>query len=111
MKPAISLKETTLNELVRRIVQTVHPRRILLFGSAARGQMGPNSDLDILVVMPDGIHRRHTAQTLYRHLPAIGIGKDIIVVTESDVRDYGGNPSLVLYPALREGKEVYLAEK
>jgi hypothetical protein len=61
--------------------------------------------------MPDGIHRRHTAQTLYRHLPAIGIEKDIIVVTESDVRDYGGNPSLVLYPALREGKEVYLAEK
>lgn len=111
MEPAISLKETTLNELVRRIVQTVHPRRILLFGSAARGQMGPNSDLDILVVMPDGIHRRHTAQTLYRHLPAIGIEKDIIVVTESDVRDYGGNPSLVLYPALREGKEVYLAEK
>lgn len=111
MEPAISLKETTLNELVRRIVETVHPRRILLFGSAARGKMGPNSDLDILVVMPDGIHRRHTAQTLYRYLPAIGIGKDIIVVTESDVRDYGGNPSLVLYPALREGKEVYLAEK
>lgn len=98
-----------VDRLVREIVETVHPLRVVLFGSAARGEMGPHSDLDILVVMPDGIHRRRTAQTLYRHLPAIGIGKDIIVVTESDVRDYGGNPSLVLYPALREGKEVYVA--
>jgi predicted nucleotidyltransferase len=98
-----------VEELVRRIVELVHPRRIILFGSAARGQMGLYSDLDLLVVMPDGVHRRRTAQTLYRHLPAIGIGKDIIVVTESDLRDYGANASLVLYPALREGKEVYVA--
>ncbi len=98
-----------LNQLIQRIVELVHPRRIILFGSAARGQMGPHSDLDLLVVMPDGVHRRQTVQSLYRNLPAIGIGKDIIVVTESDLRDYGANPSLVLYPALREGKEVYVA--
>lgn len=101
--------EQVLEQLIRRIVEIAHPRRIILFGSAAKGQLGPNSDLDILVVMPDGVHRRQTAQTLYRHLPAIGMGKDIVVVTESDVRDYGENPSLVLYPALREGKEVYAA--
>lgn len=100
-----------IDEVVRRIVELVHPRRIILFGSVARGQMGPNSDLDILVVMPDGSHRPRTAQTLYRHLPAIGIGKDIVVVTESDVRKYGGNPSLVLYPALQEGKELYVARE
>ncbi len=103
------VSQDVLDQLVSRIVEIVQPRRIILFGSAAKGQMGPESDLDILVIMPDGIHRRQTAQKLYRHLPAIGIGKDIIVVTESDVRNYGGNPSLVLYPALREGKEVYVA--
>ncbi len=42
-----------LEELVQRIVEAVHPLRIILFGSAARGEMGPNSDLDVLVVMPD----------------------------------------------------------
>jgi len=68
--------------------------------------MGLHSDFDLLVVMPDGVHRRQTAQTLYRNLPAVGIGKDIIVVTESDLRDYGANPSLVIYPALREDKEI-----
>lgn len=100
-----------VRHLVQRIVEIVRPRRIILFGSAARGEMGPHSDLDLLVVMPDGVHRRQTVQTLYRNLPAVGIGKDIIVVTESDLRDYGANPSLVLYPALREGKEVYVARE
>ncbi len=109
MEAAISLKETTIHELVRRIVATVHPRRILLFGSAARGQMGPNSDLDILVVMPDGVHRRRTAQDIYRGLLGMGIAKDVVVVTESDIRDYGDNPSMVLFPALREGRELYRA--
>lgn len=109
MEPAIILNETTLDELVQRIVETVCPRRILLFGSAARGQMGPNSDLDILVIMPDGIHRRRTAQDIYRGLLGMGIAKDVVVVTESDIRKYGDNPSLVLFPALREGRELYCA--
>jgi predicted nucleotidyltransferase len=53
MKP----DEQKLQELVQRIVETVHPLRIILFGSAARGEMGPNSDLDVLVAMPDDVHR------------------------------------------------------
>jgi len=98
-----------LDRLVRQIVETVRPRRIILFGSAARGQMGPHSDLDFLIVMPDGVHRRQTARTIYRSLLGFGIAKDLVVVTESDVRNYADNPSLVLFPALREGKELYRA--
>ncbi|MBV9397051.1 MAG: nucleotidyltransferase domain-containing protein [Bryobacterales bacterium] len=107
MSPVVD--QAILEEVVRRIVQTAHPRRILLFGSAARGQMGPNSDIDLLVLMPDGVHRRHTAQTLYKALAGVGIAKDIVVVTESDVRELGDEPSLILYPALREGREIYHA--
>ncbi len=103
------LNQTILNELVQRIVEVVQPNRIILFGSAAKGQMGPNSDLDVLVVMPDGVHRRRTAQTIYRKLLGLGFAKDIVVATESDILDYGDNPSLVLFPALREGKELYRA--
>jgi predicted nucleotidyltransferase len=98
-----------LDELVRRIAESVQPLRIVLFGSAARGELGPRSDLDVLVVMPDGVHRRSTAQTIYRNLSGLGVAKDIVVVTESDVREHGQNPSLVLYPALRHGKELYNA--
>jgi len=98
-----------LDDMVRRIIDAVNPRRIILFGSAARGAMSVDSDLDVLVVMPDGTHRRRTAQTVYRSLRGLGFGKDIVVVTESDIRNYGENPSLVIYPALRQGKELYHA--
>jgi len=98
-----------IDEAVRRIVSESHPIKIILFGSAARGNMGPNSDLDFLIVMPDGIHRRSTAQNLARVLFDLGMPKDIIVVTESDIENYGSNPSLVIAPALEEGKELYYA--
>jgi len=106
---AMNIDQQTLSRLVARIVERVQPRRIILFGSAARGQMGPRSDVDLLVVMRDGTHRRHTAQSIYLDLSGTGIAKDVVVVTESDVRLYGDNPSLVLFPALREGREVYRA--
>lgn len=99
--------EILLREVVRRVVEEAHPRRIILFGSAARGAMGPDSDLDLLVVMPDGVHRRRAAMEIYRSLRGIGLPKDVIVVTEEDVNEYRDNPSLVLRPALEEGKELY----
>ena len=57
---------TVINDLVRRIVDAVHPLRIILFGSATRGEMGADSDLDVLIVMPEGIHRRRTAQDVHQ---------------------------------------------
>jgi len=98
-----------IDDLVRRIVEAVHPLRIVLFGSAARGDMGPNSDLDVLVVMPDGTHRRKTAQELYRRTWGIGFAKDIVVVTESDIRKYRTDPYMIIKNAIEEGREVYLA--
>ncbi len=97
------------DELVRRIVQTVKPLRIILFGSAARGEMGQDSDLDVMVVMPDGAHRQKTAQEIYRQMWGFGLAKDIIVVTETDIRDYGSNPYMVIKNALDQGKELYNA--
>ena len=98
-----------LDKVVQRIRETAGPRRIILFGSAVRGETGPHSDLDLLVVMPDGAHRRETAQRIYRNLAGLNAAADIVVVTESDIRAYADNPSLVLNPALREGKELYRA--
>jgi uncharacterized protein len=58
----------SIDLLVHKIVETVHPLRVLLFGSAARGDMTEGSDIDLLVVMPDGVHRRRTAQFLYQSI-------------------------------------------
>ncbi len=98
-----------LDELVRRIVDAVHPLQIILFGSAARGKMGPQSDIDVLVVMPDGIHRGKTSREIYRHLWGLGFAKDIVVVTESDIHEYARNPSLIIKEALEAGQELYHA--
>lgn len=96
-----------LDELVKRTVEAVHPLRIILFGSAARDAMGPDSDIDLLVVVPDGVHRRLAAQMIYRSLRGLGFAKDVVVVTESDILEYGDNPSLVINPAINQGKELY----
>ena len=98
-----------IDEIVDRITDTVHPIRIILFGSAAREEMNRDSDLDLLIIMPEGIHRRHTSRKICQALRGIGMPKDIIVVTEQDVAEYGSNPSLILKPAIEEGRELYAA--
>lgn len=101
--------EEKIGELTRRIAEAVKPERIILFGSAARGQLGPHSDLDVLVVVRDGVHRGHTAEEIYRRLWGFGIAKDIVVVTDSDVERYKDSPFTVIKRALEEGKELYRA--
>ncbi len=105
----ISLLDHVVAETVRRIVDSVRPKKIILFGSAIRGEMGRDSDLDFLIIIASGGHRRRTAQTIYRKLIGVGFAADIIVVTEDDVEKYGDNMGMVIQPALKEGKILYAA--
>ena len=98
-----------LQEVTRRIVASVKPQRVVLFGSAARGRMSRNSDFDVLVIMRDPIHRRQTAQKIYRNLHGTGIAVDIIVATEKDLKEYGGRAGTILKSALQEGRVLYEA--
>jgi len=98
-----------LDDLVRRIVEAVQPLRIILFGSAARGEMTPDSDLDVLVVMPDGTHRRHTAQDLYQHMFGLPFSVDIVVATPTDLERHKDTIGLIYRTVLREGREVYVS--
>ena len=104
-----ALDPEMIEEIVRRVTSAVQPLRVILFGSAARGEMGAESDVDLLIVVPDGTRRRDASRRAFRALTGIGIAKDVIVVTESDVKEFGENPSLVIKPALEEGREVYHA--
>ena len=85
------------------------PLRIILFGSAARGEMRPDSDIDVLVVMPEGVHRRRTAQLLYRQIRGLGVPFDILVATPDDLDRHKDNIDLIYQSILREGREVYAA--
>jgi predicted nucleotidyltransferase len=99
--------DAALREIVRRIVEVSRPQRIILFGSAARGQMGPDSDFDLLVIKPGPVHRGHLEEEIYRRLVGVGHAVDVIVATPEDIERYGRSPALIYRPALRDGKVVY----
>src|SRR5437588_13094838 len=88
-----------LKDIVNRIVQAAHPEKIVLFGSAARGEMGPNSDVDLLVIKGGKYHRRRLTTAIYRQLDGANAAVDVIVVTPEEVERYRDTPCLVMYPA------------
>ena len=98
-----------IDELVQRIVEEVHPLRIILFGSAASGGIGPNSDIDLLIVMPEGVHRRRVAQLLYQKITRLGVPFEILVATPNDLQKHKDNIGLIYRTILQEGREVYVA--
>jgi type I restriction enzyme S subunit len=100
--------EKLLEEVVRRIVETVAPEKIILFGSAARGEMGPDSDVDLLIVKSCR-NPHEVAQAIRRDLVGIGVPKDVIVVTPEAVERQKDIPGFVVRAALREGKVLYAA--
>ncbi|MCL5292710.1 MAG: nucleotidyltransferase domain-containing protein [Actinobacteria bacterium] len=103
------LSEEVLRKIIRRVVEIARPEKIILFGSAARGKMGPNSDVDLLVVVKAGAHRRKLAGEIYKNLIGVGQAVDVVVITEEDVERYANSLGLIVEPALREGKVVYAA--
>ena len=98
-----------LAEVVRRIVEVARPERIILFGSAARGEAGPDSDLDLLVVKRGVEHRRRLAQRIYKRLLGVEVPVDVLVVTPDDIEEFRDKVGTIIGPALREGREVYVA--
>ncbi len=98
-----------LDEIVRRIVEVAQPERIVLFGSAARGQVGPNSDLDLLVIKGGRYKYHNLLEKIYRSLCVVEAAVDVVLVTPDQVERYRDTHCLVIKPALREGREVYRA--
>jgi predicted nucleotidyltransferase len=96
-----------LPEMVRRIVQRFDPLRIILFGSWARGEARPDSDVDLLVVLSHVENKRQATIELLRTLNGVPVAKDIVVTTPDEIATRGNVIGPVLRPALREGKVVY----
>ena len=103
-------RQEILDRVVQRVFEVVHPQRIVLFGSSARDEVGPDSDLDLLVIVQETAHRRALAQEITRNLHGIPVPVDIIVATELDVERYGDKVGTILRPALREGQVIYERE-
>ena len=96
-----------IEEMVRRIVAKFDPEKIILFGSFARGEAGPDSDADLLVVMRVSGSKRSKALEIDRALLDIRLAKDVIVVTPEEVERYQERVGTIIYPALHEGEVIY----
>jgi predicted nucleotidyltransferase len=96
-----------LADIVKRIVDVAQPEKILLFGSAAREEMRPNSDYDFLVIKPGKFNRHRVTVKIIRALRGKRAPADVLVVTPDEVDRYRDSECLVICPALREGKVVY----
>lgn len=103
----ISIDERTLGEIVRRLVEAIDPDRIVLFGSRARGDSGPDSDLDLLIVKESDELRHRRAIPAYKALSGLGIPTDIICRTPAEIAEWSRVPNHVITRAIREGKVLY----
>jgi uncharacterized protein len=95
-----------LADIIKRVVEAAHPEKIVLFGSAARGTMGPDSDLDLLVIKGGKFNRDRVTTAIYRNLSGEA-AVDVVLVTPEEVELYRDTHCLVICPALREGKVIY----
>ena len=96
-----------IEEMVRRIVERFHPEQVILFGSYARGQAGPDSDVDLLVVMAVSGSKRKLAVEIDLAVAGMGLPKDIIVVTPEEMARTKDIIGTIVYPAVREGRVMY----
>lgn len=98
---------SALDQVIQRVVETAHPLRIILFGSAARGEATADSDMDLLVVVPEGTRRLETAEKLHMGMFGIPLAVDFVVATPTDLERHSNNIGLIYRSALKEGKLVY----
>ena len=99
--------QADVEKAVDRLVQAFDPLRIIIFGSYARGDAQPGSDLDLLVVLPTVENKREAALAMRRELSGCAVGSDVVVTTPDEIERRGWIIGTVLREALREGHIVY----
>ncbi len=108
---AAQVDDALLQRMTAALVEAADPEQVILFGSHARGEAGPESDIDLIVVEaePFGPERdvRLEEARLRRALPGFDVSVDILVFSRDDVDYWRDSLNHVLARALREGKVLY----
>jgi len=107
---APSASDPVLTEVVRRLVEAYHPLRVYLFGSTARGDAGPDSDYDFMVVVSDdALPELQDCKMGYRALSGLGIATDILVWTRNEFDKRLHLKASLPSTVVDEGKMLYAA--
>jgi predicted nucleotidyltransferase len=101
-------RDALLAEIVRRLVEAYKPERIYLFGSKARGDEGPDSDYDLLVVVPDDAPpERKRSRLAYEVLRGTGTAADVLVCSHSYFEPRRSLKASLPGTVLREGRLLH----
>ncbi len=96
-----------IEDVTQRIVKEIDPERLILFGSRARGDERPDSDVDLLVVMETDAKSANRTLPVRRALRGVPVGKDIIVYTPQEFTAWLGASASLVSRAVHEGMELY----
>ena len=102
--------DRAIHAMVRRIVRQFRPERVILFGSHARGEAGPDSDVDLLVVMPVHGSPREKQVDIGVALDDIRVPIDVVVTSPEDFAWRKEVVGTIEYPAVKKGKVLYARE-
>jgi len=98
-----------IEEIVRRILSVAEPQRIILFGSAATGQMTRDSDIDLLILEENPSDTREESVRLREPLRGLGYPFDVIVMATERFEETKNIIGGIAYPANKYGKIIYEA--
>ena len=103
----MAIDSQTITEICRRILIVARPLRIILFGSAATGQMTPDSDIDLLVIERNPVNTREESVKLRNALRGLGYPFDVVVMASDRFEETKMVVGGIAYPANKYGKVLY----
>ncbi|MBD3181978.1 nucleotidyltransferase domain-containing protein [Candidatus Poribacteria bacterium] len=106
-----TVTEDTLQEIIDRIVNVADPERIILFGSAAKGDMDENSNVDLLVIKGGDYDYYGIMGDIYMRLHGVEQAVDVILVTPEQIEQYKDSHYLIIAPALKKAGKYTMFEK
>ena len=99
--------EELIQTIATRIAEAIHPQKIILFGSWARGERGPHSDIDLLIIQESTLPRPQRYAQVRRLFWGMGLPMDILVYTPEEFARYQSVPGSFTHTVTHEGKVLY----
>ena len=107
MGTPVTRDEELLQTITNRIAEAINPQKIILFGSWARGEGGPHSDVDLLIIQESTLPRPQRYAQVRRLFWGMGIPMDILVYTPEEFARYQSVPGSFTHTVAREGRVLY----
>ena len=101
------ISEDDIRSVAKRFAEAIDAEQVILFGSHARMEAGPNSDVDLLVIAKSDLPRHKRTRDLYKLIRPYPFGMDLLVYTPAEIERGMRSRNSFVSRVLREGKTIY----